>query len=415
MKSFLKTLGVMLGGIVAGSVIAYLLLMLVYLIPVDGRMKRHLVDADATFYREMNGVQITKGYSGLTDSYTDALMLLTASQPSCGNLAEDVATVRYKTSNEAAFETIHKIAEGKGKMLRDDTYAVYWHGYLLFLKPLFWAMVYTNIRTCMIAFVVLMVAAILLKLKGKHDALILPMLLLFLFVNPPIVMTNMQNFTIYALTLVMILLLLFLDDKKLSMEKYCYLFCALGCLTSFFDFLTYPVLTVGVSVAVWWYLHRQQNFIKDFISCMKLSLSWSLGYAMFWAMNWIISSAVWHKNVVEAALQEARIRSLSETEGVSTTLTEAYRLMIDASLQPTWVLMLSVIIVAGIFMGIRYKNVEWKQNMILWVIALYPFVWYAVVRNHSTFHRFFTQRTLGVTVFALCLFFSDLLFQKRRN
>ena len=37
-------------------------------------------------------------------------------------------------------------------------------------------------------------------------------------------------------------------------------------------------------------------------------------------------------------------------------------------------------------------------------IACYPFMWYAVITNHSYIHAFMTYRLLSIPLFALCLF-----------
>ncbi len=37
-------------------------------------------------------------------------------------------------------------------------------------------------------------------------------------------------------------------------------------------------------------------------------------------------------------------------------------------------------------------------------IAAYPFVWYAVLKNHSFIHSFFTYRELAITLYAVLAF-----------
>jgi hypothetical protein len=45
-------------------------------------------------------------------------------------------------------------------------------------------------------------------------------------------------------------------------------------------------------------------------------------------------------------------------------------------------------------------QISWKY-LIFVVIALYPFVWYFVLKNHSYIHNFFTYRNLSITVLSL--------------
>ena len=48
----------------------------------------------------------------------------------------------------------------------------------------------------------------------------------------------------------------------------------------------------------------------------------------------------------------------------------------------------------------NYVNPMGKLLVLL--LALYPFVWYMALRNHSMIHAYMTHRNLAVTVMAVC-------------
>ena len=64
----------------------------------------------------------------------------------------------------------------------------------------------------------------------------------------------------------------------------------------------------------------------------------------------------------------------------------------------------------------RYRlRFSWNRVLPLLVIALYPFVWYAVLRNHSMIHAYMTHRNLAVTVMAVCCAVSLCLEENKKG
>ena len=50
---------------------------------------------------------------------------------------------------------------------------------------------------------------------------------------------------------------------------------------------------------------------------------------------------------------------------------------------------------------------------LLGIVACYPFLWYAVLTNHSYMHDWFTYRELAITVFAVSMLYSVISSKKK--
>ena len=46
----------------------------------------------------------------------------------------------------------------------------------------------------------------------------------------------------------------------------------------------------------------------------------------------------------------------------------------------------------------------WLRALPVAAVALYPFVWYLAVQNHSNIHYWMTYKLLSVTAFSLCAY-----------
>ena len=72
------------------------------------------------------------------------------------------------------------------------------------------------------------------------------------------------------------------------MTEYPEFFLIVGILTSYFDFLTYPVVTLGIPLCCYFLLEsdRLWNNIKRLTG---FSVSWAIGYAGMCAAKWVIA------------------------------------------------------------------------------------------------------------------------------
>ena len=73
----------------------------------------------------------------------------------------------------------------------------------------------------------------------------------------------------------------------------------IGIVVSYFDFLTYPLVTLGVPLCLLLILQADKiTYLQKIKNIISLSIAWVIGYLGMWAMKWMIGSIATHKNIL---------------------------------------------------------------------------------------------------------------------
>lgn len=396
--------------------IGLLCLTVVYAIPTE-KMQYHAKLSADTIYKDGDPAAIVKNgdQSYRLDAATDSHMLIIAAYstdrpPLFGALLNEYeyfndprSTVIYKAwSDDVEFET--------------NQYSRYWHGYLVFLKPLLLFFSYHDIRDIMMIVQFSLAAAIVGVLGMKKQSRYIPAFLaVWLFMNPLSLCMAMQYNSVFTLTLVVFLVCILMHDSVLNDSKTMYLFfLAVGCLTSYFDFLTFPLVTFGIPII--YVLQRRgsgYSSAQQIVFLCKTALTWILGYALMWGSKWVLADLITGSDVIENAVSQVLLRTgLSEGEseaGYFDVLANNF------SVNRMHAALALFAALTGIAVGIIRKSLDFKQVIPVAITALSPFVWYFVTQNHSYFHYWFTYRELGITVFSLWAIAAIGFFGKRKT
>lgn len=401
MKQVLKTLLFLVGGVVGG----YLLLVLVFCIPT-GRIHNHVLESAASFSGEY-GFLIQDNITTRTDDFTDALMLLTAENNSGSNpFMGSIYAYHLAREGTAPHEVISDTDNSENYSAQ---YSRYWHGYLLYLKPLLVLFNYGQIQV-LISFAVigLVVGVIYLLQKKKMNKYIIPYAITVALMFPAAISLSLQFIAVFAIfNLAMMFILLFFD-KILKTKNFFYLFLTIGMLTCYFDLLTYPVVSLGIPLVVWLMMLNKEkalSFKRNLSQIFLGSAGWALGYFGIWVGKWAIGSLITGENLFGAALSAAEERSSTTTavEEIPRTLpiTEAFDVVFTSPVVSLLVILLVIAIVLWLMKKIKINKEKAVANLWMLVVALIPLVWYVVLVNHSAWHMFFTYRTMSVLIFAV--------------
>ena len=68
-----------------------------------------------------------------------------------------------------------------------------------------------------------------------------------------------------------------------------------------------------------------------------------------------------------------------------------------------------VVIVLLVLKKIKFSKRKAVEGLWMFVIALIPLAWYMFMANHSSWHMFFTYRTLGVFTFVMLCYVVSVL------
>ena len=219
------------------------------------------------------------------ESFTDAIMVQNALEDIEGKTAYEHAVWAYHRDlgDEVvwqALDTLKALGEGAdaSEMYR-RTYARYWHGYLMYLKPLLMIFSWQTVVYIGIAVQLLLLAAVIwLAVKKRTTAVPVALAVGMLFMKPVLMHVSLTMSVCWVITLVALLLQMWkhgwLEEKKLYGE----FFLCVGIATAYFDFLTYPLVTLGVPLCTYFLMSDEKGIGKRIGHLAINTIGWGIGY-----------------------------------------------------------------------------------------------------------------------------------------
>ncbi len=247
----------------------------------------------------------------------------------------------------------------------------------------------------------LVAAVIALLAYQKLTAYIVPFVGVWLFLNPVSLSLSLQFSPMFILTLVELIIILWQGGRyEKDRDRWIYHFFIVGCLTSFFDLLTYPLVTLGIPVA--YLIVRYCDCLKDcVISFLKATAAWGCGYVLMWSGKWAVGSLISQTNILEQATDSLKFRTGYEFNDVTFTYLDV--LLSNLDIRKGFLILVLLSVFTLLCVGLYKKHKFEARHAVFLLVALMPMGWYLAIPNHSYIHRFFTYRELSITVFALLL------------
>ena len=398
-------------------------LVLAYCIPtsmIDKHVKQslsHLAPDNKNYWYMLPGKQTLR-----LDDYATAVMLNLADHGSSDPIVNAFANPQMSASGKQSQPAI--LASGIGLPDSELTghYSRYWHGYLVFLKPLLVFFNLAQIRTLAMAsfsFLLLVATALLARREGVGVAIgfALPFFLLNYWTaiySPPL----SAPFWIGLLASLYVIVKTRRGYDLLAVgeaSRWALRMFAIGALTVYFDFLTAPLITLGMPLALLLVLSRRSLTRSDLLRTLGLVIgccaTWALGYFGLWVTKWALATAITPYNIFEDAASQASIRLdtyTSERKIQSVTRLDSLmanvRVMGNAAI-PMLLLPFAVYAYALIRRAVKRDWVAPPACVVaaIVILAILPAIWYVVLVNHSVQHYWFTYREFLVTLSCLYL------------
>lgn len=300
-----------------------------------------------------------------------------------------------------------QVAELYGLMHGDDIvdsyeYTRYWHGYLIFLRPLLAIMDLGAIRILTIALTgIFSIIIVWLIIKKLNLITAIIYIIGFILFDLFIVSNSMNEITTFIIALVAMIFILLKNGKFKNPAT---VFLCIGMCTSFFDLLTTPLISIGLTLPLYVLLNFKESNKKLYIECIKICIAWAVGYGLCWALKWVITDITLNKHIISDAIKQIMYRTTADRtllEVVIKNLNEIGRNVIIIFIG--LLVIYSIIGLIKEFYISKVKNektpkIELLKVMIFLIIAIFPFIWYFIIRNHSFVHSFFTNRNYIITV-----------------
>lgn len=404
--------------VLVAVIVGTVLMIAVYCLPVE-KMREHVLESNLIQYKETDTYYWAQGnVSTKLDGFTDAIMLNNAVYIGSESVIEDAMNNPYTVvkGQEQSIGLVKYLADNSIETSIVE-YPRYWHGYLIWLKPLLLIMSYADIRIVFMfvqMFLTLLVSIELYNKSGYKG--VIPFVFSLFCMNPISTAMCMQYACIYTITLLTAFMMLHFEWY--TTIRCIYLFQWIGIFTAFFDFLTYPIVGLGINLIL--FLMISNSGLRDNIKKIAYAtFSWGIGYAGMWIGKWIMASILTKNNVLKDGVNSVLIRSLggSSAGGVDSAwsvITNNIEQLLSIPLM--WIISILVIAIIGLLLLriFRVKS-DMVQLVSFAIVALYPFVWYSIVRDHSTVHSWMTYRNLVVTVFAISVMITNSIYRDRKT
>lgn len=308
-----------------------------------------------------------------------------------------------------------------------NQYPRYWHGYQVLLRPLTVVFQVQELRYLgMLTFHLLFFwSAWLMAKKTKPLYAMLYVLTVAsgYVVFLPVCFQFLTTFLVLFVSLI-VLLSRYDKNKPLPAAKWMLYFFVVGMVENFFDFLTYPILTLGIPLVLLLWLRvrdEQADFRSNFWFMFKASLSWFFGYAMTWISKWLLSATIlgvryfWRTmSVVQYRLEGSEEEPLDRIGTIQRNL-KAWLNVQDGGVI-SWSKIALLILIVAVVLIIWRKLKDWKTvsaYLPILFVAAYPYIWYLVMSNHSQIHYWYTYRAQLVALFAGLVFLAAILRERK--
>ena len=301
-----------------------------------------------------------------------------------------------------------------------NAYPRYWHGYQVILRPLSIIFQVQEVRYLgMLAFYLLFFWSA--WLIGKKTDFSCAMLYVLSVASSYLVTvaTCFQYLTTFFVLFVSLIFLLTRYGRNHPAGFMLYFF-TVGMVENFFDFLTYPIVTLGLPLILllWLRVRDEQADVKENAwFTFKASVSWGLGYALTWIIKWLIGAAVlgvryfWRTmSVVQYRLNGSEEDPLDRIGTIRKNL-KAWLNVQDEGII-TWSKVALLILTAAIILLIWKKLKDLRTiggYLPILAVATYPYIWYLVMSNHSQIHFWYTYRAQIVALFGILFFIKSVL------
>lgn len=351
------------------------------------------------------------------DNWTDATMLGVAVAATDGSALASAMLASQPAGNDPITALESFLAQ---EPVETPDYSRYWHGYQVLLRPaLALGLDYGQIRAVnAVAQVALLALSIAALVKARLGRLVPALLATALSISAAVFPLSLQYSSVYCTALLALSLALLLRRCLHTLLSRCAFMLAVGMVTNFVDFLTFPLLTLGFPLVAMVMLDGTQpkgghfgpaRDASPIVLVIALSTSWACGYALMWASKWMIASAVLGGNYITPALQQAAMRSSHELNpNAGTGLSSFTVAELAGEIASYWASPVAFVPFLLCVLGYGFARMARPCegfNVVrvaaLALVALIPVAWFLVLGNHSFQHAWFAFRTAAVCEFAL--------------
>ena len=333
------------------------------------------------------------------DNFTDALFL---SQNYTIDRKEPIASVMYMKF--AQYQDMGPLDAVQHQVASEDvgiaSYPRYWHGNSFLLRPFLLFADYSFIRWLLYAVSSILLLVLGIKLyqrlgTGKAVAFMMGLVCVNVFVTQ----FSIQFFTVIILAVIACILMC---KHSKNRKKILLISFIIGCLTSYFDLLTAPLLTCGLPLIIYLSIENEDTFKKRLSSLFFFAVLWVIGYGLTWASKWTLGTILTDINVFKDAFDNILYRTSNGDVSRLQAIVSNFNLLPIIFINLILTLLLP-------FVVLFFNKKEWKTNLLLLIVAMFPYIWFLVLAQHSWWHWWFTYRIQAISIIAIFFIFVNFI------
>lgn len=364
------------------------------------------------------------------DNYTDALMINTAisidnktpfysAMMARKNYIDGKTEIIYPDStgelkSASKYPVINQVGELHDTVNNNITesfeYARYWHGYLIILRPLLILFNITEIRIILLVLFAILGITLLYKIYKKIDlGTAIIFLVGMIICDYFYIGFSLQGTSVFLIATIASIILLSRDIKDKPM-----FFMIVGGLTSFFDFLTVPIMTLGIPLLIYSLMKNKDNCnIKEiYFELFKYCIFWALGYLGVWIIKWILVDVIYNKELINSVIYQFKYRTKNLGNTTKYTLLDVLTINLKIIISPFFYSLIMTIIILVIKI-VKIKDLNkiefnYKEILIYLCVAGLGIAWYIILKQHSYQHCFFTYRNMWLICTGILLIIYNL-------
>lgn len=337
------------------ALLGYVLLILAFCLPVQP-IRNNIRESYYSYYMEQDYYEWS--YDNVTsriDNCTDSLMLQESGFLGIGNPFVDAlncSRLHYDGTELQSGDMIWAISSDSFAEAEIIYYTRYWYGYLIWLKPILLLLNPAEIRILnMIMQISCLALAFYLIGKRLHIKYAIAFLISIIALNPITTAMCLEYTSMYFIAVIGAIVVM--CSRKSRDKDYWKNFLWLGIVTVYFDYLTFPIVSLGIPLILLLLL-RKETFKDSLITAIGSSCSWGIGYACMWSEKWILASVITRKNSIADAALAVKLRTadnaLVEAGLEKITLLDVWKKNIGVYVNEINLLILIIIVVLIIFM-----------------------------------------------------------------
>lgn len=303
--------------------------------------------------------------------------------------------------------------QSKGESARDRMQ--YWMGLTVIERIAFNFVDYAMYREIMIIIFVLLYMITFYNLSHKFNFKVaLSFVISSVCVNLWVVMFS-PNFCI---TFILAFIFMNITIYFYKRWKHRYIFMMIvGMLTSFFDWMSTPLVTFGLTVIVIMIIECMDNvkIIEGLRLIVGNGIVWCVGYVGMIVSKWAVSSIVLHTNAFKIGFERVVAGTSVKIEGdpdgfipmvIMSIKNNVLSLSpIDQQITSTKKYLLFFVVAIALVSIVAFHR-NWKEcskSLIFLVIGITPYAWFTMFKGHCHIHYWFTYRIQIVAIMSFVI------------